>query len=352
MKRYGNIYHKIYDMNNLELAHKNAREDKSFYREVQMVDNNKDYCLRQIQDMLKNKTYSLTPDDYTMFKKKDKNKIREIYKLDYFPHRIIQWALILQVQDILLKSFIDNTFSSIPERGIHSCLQKLDRDLREFPEETQYCLKMDIEKFYPNVNHEINKRQWERKFKDKDLLWLVFMIIDSMEGEKGIAIGSLFSQWDGNFYLTPFDHWLKEEMKVRYYYRYMDDLVILSSDKEWLHYMRKEIQEYLKEELDLKLKENYQIFPVDVRGIDFVGYRHFRNYILLRKSTSKDLIRTMRDIMKKLENGVQLTYSEWCSINAYKGWLRWCNGHNLYEKWIEPLEPYCKEYYNKNVLNK
>ena len=225
-----------------------------------MVDNDEDYYLRQIQDMLKNKTYSLAPDDYTMFKKKDKNKIREIYKLDYFPHRIIQWALILQIQDILLNTFIDNTFSSIPERGIHSCLQRLDRDLKEYPEETQYCLKMDIEKFYPSINHEINKKQWERKFKDKDLLWLVFKIIDSMEGDKGIAIGSLFSQWDGNFNLTPFDHWLKEDMKVRFSYRYCDDLCILSSDKEWLHFMRKEIQEYLKEELDLKLKENYQVF--------------------------------------------------------------------------------------------
>jgi len=203
MKRYGNIYPKIYDMNNLRLAHQNAREDKSYYSEVRMVDNNEDYYLKQIQDMLKNKTYSLKPEDYTVFKKKDKNKIREIHKLDYFPHRIIQWALILQIQYILLPTFIDNSFSSISGRGTHLCLKRLDRDLRKYREETQYCLKMDIEKFYPNVNHEINKRQWERKFKDKDLLWLVFMIIDSMEGEKGIAIGSLFSQWDGNFYLTP-----------------------------------------------------------------------------------------------------------------------------------------------------
>ncbi len=349
MKRYGNIYPKIYRMDNLKLAHKNARKDKSFYSEVKMVNDNEDYYLKQIQNMLRNKTYLLTSNDYTMFKKKDKNKIREIHKLDYYPHRIIQWAIILQIQDILLSTFIDNTFSAIPKRGTHLCLERLDKDLKRFPKETQYCLKMDIEKFYPSINHEINKRQWERKFKDKDLLWLVFMLIDSMEGDKGIAIGSLFSQWDGNFHLTPFDHWLKEDMKVKYYYRYMDDMVILNESKEWLHYMQKEIQKYLKEELDLTLKENYQVFPVDVRGIDFVGYRHFRKYILLRKSTAKNLIRKMRNIMKKLENGGRLNYSEWCSINSYKGWIKWCNGYNLYKKWIKPLEPYCEQYYENMI---
>lgn len=123
MKRYGNIYHKIYDMDNLRLAHRNAREDKSYYNEVKMVDKNEDYYLKQIQYMLKNKTYSLTSNDYIMFKKNDKGKVREIYKLDYFPHRIIQWALMLQIQNILLNTFIDNTFSSIPERGIHLCLK-------------------------------------------------------------------------------------------------------------------------------------------------------------------------------------------------------------------------------------
>ena len=103
---------------------------------------------------------------------------------------------------------------------------------------------MDIRKFYPSINHEINKKQYRRKFKDEDLLWIIDMMIDSLildsEGDliyvshideiellgmdktdnRGIAIGSLFSQWDGNYFMTPFDHWLKEIKKVKYYYRY------------------------------------------------------------------------------------------------------------------------------------
>ena len=128
-------------------------------------------------------------------------------------------------------------------------------------------------------------------------------------------------------------------MKVRYLYIYCDDIVILGKSKEELHQLRYEIQQYLQDNLKLDLKDNYQIFPVDTRGIDFVGYRHFRNYILLRKTTSKNMIRKMRKLINKVESEGELTYSEWCSINSYKGWMKWANCYNLYKKWIEPLEP-------------
>lgn len=189
------------------------------------------------------------------------------------------------------------------------------------------------------------------KIKDKDVLWLIDTIIDSMEGNKGIAIGSLFSQYAGNFYLTYFDHWLKEEKKIKYYYRYCDDLVVLHKDKDFLHKLRKEIQNYLKINLDLILKNNWQVFPTRIRGIDFVGYRHFDNYILLRKSTSKNMKKKLRKLYKKCERGEELNYSEWCCINSYQGWLKWCNGYNLYKNFIQPLEKYSNKYYREVIKN-
>ncbi len=349
MKRYGNIYPKIYEMGNLRLAHKKARKDKSYYNEVKMVDSNEEYYLKEIQIMLKNKTYFVGEDDYTMFEKNDKGKVREIYKLDYYPHRIIQHALLNQIEDIYLRSLIDNTFSSIPKRGVHKTLKKLTYDLRNFEDKTQYCLQVDIEKFYPSVNHEVAKHQHERKFKDKDLLWLVNMLIESLGEGNGLAIGSLFSQWGGNFNLSGLDHYLKEEVGVKFYYRYCDDLVILSSNKEELHQIRRLINRYLEDNLKLRMKNNYKIYPVDIQGIDFIGYRHFRRYILLRKTTALSLMRKMREIQAKIDNGGEPTYSDYCSINSYKGWLKWCNGHNLYTKWIEPLEPYCDKYYREVI---
>jgi len=190
---------------------------------------------------------------------------------------------------------------------------------------------------------------FRKKFKDKDLLWLIDTIVDSMEGDKGLAIGSLFSQWGGNFYLTYFDHWTKEEKKIKYYYRYCDDVVILHESKEFLHNLRLDIEEYLKVNLDLKLKENYQVFPTKIRGIDFVGYRHFGDYILLRKTTAKNFKRKMRNILNKCKSGKEMSYSEWCSINSYKGWVMYCNGFNLTKKYINPLTPYVNEYYRKNI---
>ena len=353
-------------MDNLKLAHKRAKQKKSFYKEVKMVESNLDYYLKQIQDMLKNKTYSVTQKDYVMFEKNDKGKTRKIFKLEYFPHRIIQHAIMIQIEDIIFKDLIDNTFASLPTRGIHKTLKKLDYDLKNNPSDTQYCLQIDIKKFYPSINHEINKSQYRRKFKDPDLLWLIDMLIDSLclddEGDmicslnsisednrKGIAIGALFSQWDGNFHMSKFDHWLKEDMKIQYYYRYCDDLVILSRSKDELHQIRKAIETRLNNVLKLHMKNNYKIFHVDKQGIDFVGYRHFRKYILLRKSTAKNLIRTMRSIKNKIDNGGNFTESDYGSINSYRGWLEWCDGYNLYVKWIKPLEPHYKKYYEEVI---
>ena len=206
MKKYGNLYEKIYSYENLQLAHKKAKKDKSFYNEVKMVDSDEEYYLIQLQNMLIWKTYTVKPSDYLVFKKIDKGKEREIAKLAYFPHRIIQHALMNVIQDILFKSFIANTFASITNRGIHLCLKKMDKDIKNDKDGTMYCLKMDVRKFYPNINHRILKKLLRKKFKDKDVLWLMDMLIDSMKGEKGVAIGSLFSQWASNFYLTYFDH--------------------------------------------------------------------------------------------------------------------------------------------------
>ena len=349
MKRYGNLFQKVFDYDNLKLAHQKAKRDKSFYKEVKMVDADEDYYLIQIQNMLMWKTYTVAPNDYKMFKKLDKGKVREIFKLDYFPHRIIQHALMNVIEDILLKSFIGNTFSSIPERGIHLTLKRMSDGIKNDRIGTGHCLKMDVRKFYPSINQEICKQMFRRKFKDNDLLWLVDTIMDSMEGDKGIAIGSLFSQWAGNFYLSYFDHWLKEIKGVKYYYRYCDDLVILHHDKDYLHGLRIEIRDYLVTKLNLGLNDNWQVFPTAIRGIDFVGYRHFIDYVLLRKTTAKNMKRKLRKLLKKCQGGMKLTHGEWCSANSYKGWLKWANCYNLHNVYVKPLIPYCEDYYREVI---
>ena len=183
------------------------------------------------------------------------------------------------------------------------------------------------------------------------MLWLIDEIIDSIDGGRGVAIGNYLSQYSGNLFLYKFDRWLKEDLKVKYYSRYMDDCCIFHSDKEYLHSLFSEIKQYLSTNLDLEIKSNYQVFPSRVRGVDYVGYRHFGSYVLLRKTTAKSLIRKMRNIQKRMNTGDKFTYSDYCSINSYKGWLKWCNGYNLYNKWIKPLESYADKYYREVIKN-
>lgn len=350
MKRHGNLYEKIYDMDNLTLAHQNAKKGKGWYKEVKMVDANPEYYLSLLQEMLINKTYQTS--NYETFIKKDSGKEREIFKLPYFPDRICQWAILQIIEPLLLNNFTKDTYSAIPGRGIHLCLNRLTDAVQHDVPGTQYCLKIDAKKFYPSINHTVLKQKYRRLFKDADLLWLLDEIIDSTPGDTGIPIGNYLSQYSGNFYFSEFDHWIKEVKHIKHYFRYMDDIVILGSSKEELHQLRKEIDEYFRTKLKLKIKENWQLFPTFVRGIDYVGYRVFLNYKLLRKSTCKQFKKKMITINKKRIEGKELNYSEWCSINSYKGWLIHCDSYRLIEKYIVPIQQFADDYYLQNIYKK
>lgn len=347
MKRLGNVYSKIYSMDNLREVHKNARKDKSSYTAVQMVDENPDYYLGEIHKMLKDHTYKISVDDYKVSVINDKGKERELWKLPYYPHRIIQWAILLQIEDVFHQVFTDFTCASLKDRGIHYALKNVRKILKD-EENTKYCLKMDVYHFYQNIDHDILKGLLRKKFKDKELLELLDLIIDSHE-PVGVPIGSYLSQYLANFYLSYFDHWLKEELKIKYVVRYMDDIVIFNSSKEVLHEQFRLIEEYLEQNLKLKVKGNWQVFPTDVRGVDFVGYRSFRGYTLLRKKTCLRYKRKMRNIAKK---GMNIGYTDYCTYNSYNGWLKWCNSRRLAAKYSTPLLPVINNYYFTNIKHR
>ena len=175
-------------------------------------------------------------------------------------------------------------------------------------------------------------------------MWLLEEI--STSTESGIPIGNYLSQWSGNIYLNEFDHWCKEDKQLKYMYRYMDDVVILHKSKDYLHQLREEIKSYLWKTRKLKIKGNWQVFPTRVRGIDFLGYRFFGDYTLLRKDIAKKFKRKMRDIAKK----DRLSFHDYTSINSYKGWLKWCNSYNLKQKYIKPLECKIRDYERGNNI--
>lgn len=274
-------------MDNLMLADSIARKGKLTQPGIILHDRNRDENLKNLHELLINKTYKTS--EYTTFKIFEP-KERLIFRLPYYPDRITHHAVMNVLEPIFVSTFTADTYSCIKKRGIHAAAIALRNALINDVAGTRYCLKLDIKKFYPNVNHDILKSLLRRKLKDPDLLDLLDGIIDSADG---LPIGNYLSQYLANFYLTYFDHWIKEELRVKYYFRYADDMVILSDNKPCLHQTLSEIRNYLQKNLQLIVKENYQVFPVDTRGIDFVGYVFRHSHILLRKSIKQNFARML-----------------------------------------------------------
>lgn len=313
MKRINNLYQQICSIENLQLADAKAQKGKAQQYGVILHNRNKEANILKLHEMLLNKTYSTS--NYSTFKVYEP-KEREVFRLPYFPDRITHHAVMNVLEPIFMACFTNDTYSCIKGKGIHAAANALKTALIDH-RGTQYCLKLDIKKFYPNVNHAVLKQLLRRKFKDADLLWLLDEIIDSANG---LPIGNYLSQYFANFYLTYFDHWIKETKAVKYYFRYADDIVILSDNKPHLHELLAEIKHYLHHQLALTVKENYQVFPVAARSIDFVGYRFYHTHILLRKTIKQRFAKAV----KKKNNKA--------SLASYWGWAKHCNSKNLIKK--------------------
>lgn len=322
MKRVNNLYPLIYAEDNIELADKKARKCKRTRYGVRKHDQNKEIDNYALHLSLLNENYKTS--EYTTYKIYEP-KERIIFRLPYYPDRITHHAIMNIMEPIWTKIFTRDTYSCIKGRGIHALVKKLQSDLRKDPNGTMYCAKMDIRKFYPSINHEILKSIVKKKIKDKSLLKLLFEIIDSADG---VPIGNYLSQFFANLYMAYFDHWVKEELKVRYYYRYADDIVLLSDDKNQLRSWVLAIKVYLTNVLELKLKDNYQIYPVESRGIDFVGYVCYHDHTLLRKSIKLKLLGLVRAYSNNLISKQKLQLK----MASYFGWLKYCDSKNLLKK--------------------
>ena len=326
MKRYGYLYEQVYDMDNLRLAHKMARKGKTWYADVRMVDSNPDKYLSRLAKSLKEQTYKTSP--YVDFTIIDKGKERDISKLPYYPDRICHWAIMLVLEPIFMKTFISDTYASIPGRGVHLASNRIRKALRDV-EGTQYCLKMDIKKYFPSIDHGILKQKLRKKIKDEKMLWLLDEIIDSYDN--GIPIGNYLSQYFANFYLSEIDHAIKERLRCKYYWRYMDDMVILSDDKERLWWCFSYIDSMVNR-LNLQMKRNYQVFPVDKRGVDFLGFVHYHGYTMLRKKIAQRIKKKSHELQSR-----KLVERDRNSVMSYYGWLIHANCKNFIHIYLDNI---------------
>lgn len=289
-KKLKNVYPLLYETDNLIKAQYNAQKGKGGRSEITRFNENIIENMAGIYSMLRNETY--TPGKYRI-KIIYEPKERVIMIAPFYPDRIIHHCVINVLGPHWMHIFIANTYACIKGRGTHKCMLDVRYALLHDKKGTRYCLKTDIRKFYDNVDHAVLKRIVRYTISDKSMLALLDKIIDSNGKDKGLPIGNFTSQYLANLYLAYYDHWVKEELSVLvmekfsasfYYFRYMDDMVTLCCDKEALHFILDMMGLYLGAELKVEFKHNWQIFAVDDRGIDYVGFRQTHYGVLLRKT--------------------------------------------------------------------
>ena len=347
MKRMGNLFDKVISIDNLKLADEKARKGKLHSYGVQMHDKNREANILALHESLKNGTFHTSQYHvFTIYEPKE----REIYQLPYYPDRILHHAVMNILEPIWVSVFTRDTYSCIKNRGIHACAMSVKKALRKDPAGTKYCLKIDVRKFYPSINHELLKGVVRRKIKDGRLLALLDEIIDSntntdipirnfvtdpITGElvatslNGVPIGNYLSQYFANLFLAYFDHWIKEAKRVKYYWRYADDIVILAADKESLHALLRDIREYMRG-LQLKVKRNHQVFPVDARGIDFLGFVFYHTHTLLRKNIKQNLCRRVAKLNKRKKTPTKAAYKQ--AICSWWGWCKYSDSIHFFNK--------------------
>jgi hypothetical protein len=347
MKRHNNLYPRICDPANIALAHKNARKHKTHYHEVRMVDSAPDLYLGRIHEMLIENRFQNSP--YTIFIKRGR-KDRTIYRLPYFPDRIVHHAVVQVLEPIWMKMFVRDTYSTIKGRGIHDGVRRMKKFLRD-EEGTRYCLKLDVKKFYPSINHDHLKRILRGHIKCRPTLALMDTIIDSCDG---VPIGNYLSQYFANVYLSPFDHFVKEDLRVKYYARYCDDIVLLDRSAEKLHLAKRAIEAYLCRYLSLTVKENWQVFPTRIRGIDFLGYRFFGNRTMVRKYIVRNMAHKLNIIRRKWQTMPHEAVIH--SVMSYYGWLVHADAHGLWDHLVTDdirniMDTVCRTHHLKNPLS-
>lgn len=323
MRRHGNLWSTITDAENIRLAYAQARRHKPHLRGVLHFERNRDANLAAIRRSLIEKTFRTSPYHEKIVYEPKK---RTIYVLPFSPDRIVQHALMNALIPIWEKLFIRDSYACIDGRGIHAGSART----MEFVRHNDYCLKCDISKFYPSVDHEILMRIIQQKVKCKNTLWLIEDIVYSCPGGKNVPIGNFTSQWMGNLYMNELDQYVKHTLRVKDYIRYCDDFLFFHNDKAVLRDVARKVEDFAGAVLKLRLSK-CDLFPTS-RGVDFLGYRHFKGYILLRKSTAKRVARRLRHLPGLYEAG-KVTAEHCRSVLASaQGWVRWANTHNYQRK--------------------
>lgn len=303
-RRAGNLIFQIADLDNIRLAFWKAKQGKEIKPEVKKFVLNLDINILKIQEGLLNGNVEIG--NYHYFTILDPKK--RIICAASFPERVLHHAIMNVCHPYFEKFQIYDSYATRINKGQYAALNRA----KNFNKKYRWFCKLDIRKYFDNINHAILFDKLKSRFKDKQLLNLFKRIIESYEvmDDTGIPIGNLTSQYFANLYLGFADHFIKEKLQVKAYVRYMDDMVLWSNDKTELINLSRKFIEFIQNELQLKVKPSC-INSVD-KGLPFLGYVLFKNNVRLNKNSKKRFIRKMSEYQKNIidEKWTQKEYSD------------------------------------------
>lgn len=291
MKRLGNLKHIWCNYETLMLAYNEVRKSKTFYPVFLRYENNLATNLNNLLSKLEQGTYKpQKPREFYVYEPK-----KRLIHAPQLEDRIVQHAVLIAVRETIENRFIHHSFACRKDRGTHKASAVLKKWLVNYKDEGYY-LKIDITKFFYSIDHNALIKQLGKFIKCKPTMELMKMFINNDEG-KGLPLGNVTSQIFANLALNIIDHFIKRELKIKHYIRYMDDSILLSKSKEILKEALKRITELIYK-INLKINSKTVIDKI-VNGIDFVGCKTWYNRKVIRK-------RTLFNVKRKLKKNADM----------------------------------------------
>jgi hypothetical protein len=385
---------------------KDASKKKKSRNDVQEVLDNLDKHAELLKMMLSEELFIPDYHKPSVINESSNKKTRRILKPNYKYEQVVHHCVIGQFKPIVMNGLYEFSCGSIPKRGVHYGKKYMRKWIDSYGGKKLYVLKMDVHHFFESIDRKILKRKLREVIRDKRFYRLLCILIEhdkialvakiltdaaveidaertkrlvgciafddtdgalnvlreiGISGEmfdglkeiieemrKGVPLGYFTSQWFGNFYLKALDHYIKEELHAEHYMRYMDDMVILGTNKKKLHKIHAAIEIYLRDELNLELKGDWQVFRFEyvykkatnpdekdeVRGrmLDFMGFQFHHDRTTIRKSNLESARRKANHIAKQ----EKISWYNASVMLSYMGLFKHTDTYNYYQDYIKP----------------
>lgn len=318
MKKSKVTWEQVYDKMNLENAFREALRVCKNKKAVKAAWEKHDEIIEEIQNALKEETYKLSLlYSFKVYEPKE----RDIHAPKLYPDKIIDHAVLRVVKWELLDRIPYCSYGSLQYRGLHRLANKLSVAVGRH--QNWYYLKTDFRHFYESIDHEKMKEIVRKIFKDKRIIRYFEKLID--RNKKGLAIGVGSSQYLANLFLSICDHYFKEVLGIKLYFRYMDDIIMFVSTKEEAQKLLKELQQFA-DEYKLTIKNNVRIAPVKC-GVKMVGCKFTKDKMTLQRHLYLRIRRKAAMLNKK---GVDdNTFKQ--QMASYLGWLQLTRSVGLWQ---------------------